>query len=43
MLNTNGMSDSDKQLEIQALQASMFDVNERKRLATLDKMADREI
>ena len=43
VLNTNGLSDSDKQLEIQALQASMFDVNERKRLATLDKMADREI
>lgn len=40
ILNSKGLNEDDKNLELEALQNSLFNKYERKRLATLDKMND---
>lgn len=42
ILKGSGLSDQDKRDEINRLQIALFEPNERKRLPTLDKMADRQ-
>ena len=43
ILMGEGMTDADKENEIQALQDELFNHNEQRRLATLDRMADNQV